>query len=165
MKSHALAQVAHLGPVRNLPMLGSGPPPTRYEIPAGAATKLDFKIIVRSTRHNTHHPFAPNHRWRKAGPCTKRPGGLFGLEDLHNKSFGLTSELCVVDVTKKAKFCGAFLRGDATARLLFPPSFYIHAVGCKGRMRASVSAAFNGSARRKDNDAQKDARVDPREAP
>ena len=23
------------------------------------------------------HPFAPNHRWRKAGPCAKRPGGLF----------------------------------------------------------------------------------------
>ena len=35
----------------------------------------------------------------KAGPCAKRPGGLFGLEDLRNKSFGLTSELCVVDVT------------------------------------------------------------------
>ena len=45
------------------------------------------------------HPFAPNHRWRKAGPCAKLPGGLFGLEDFRNKSFGLTSELCMVDVT------------------------------------------------------------------
>ena len=30
-------------------------------------------------------------------------------------------------------------------------------------MRASVSAAFNESARRKDKDARKDARLDPRE--
>jgi hypothetical protein len=29
-------------------------------------------------------------------------------------------------------------------------------LGCKGTMRASVSAAFNGSARRKDKDARKD---------
>jgi hypothetical protein len=39
------------------------------------------------------HPFAPNHRWRKAGPCAKRPGGLFGLEDLRTR-VSASSELC-----------------------------------------------------------------------
>ena len=84
----------------------------RFRSEGGGQKKHDFVSAIYSARgcfpdlkSNIQvsvfgdHPFAPNHRWRKAGPCAKRPGGLFGLEDLHNKSFGLTSELCVVDVT------------------------------------------------------------------
>jgi hypothetical protein len=43
--------------------------------------------------------------------------------------------------------------------------FYIHAVGYRGTVRASVSAAFNGSARRKDKDARTDGTAGVARAP